>query len=134
MENKIFESQLELVHTSTSGPRPTSQFDLVEEGKKIGMLQLRHTRNAPSIGMPESFGNNIYYEIDSDFQRKGYGKKILALGLDEARKIGLKDVRLTVFEDNIPSQKIVEANGGKMIDKQLNTERNIPVRLYEIKL
>ena len=102
--------------------------------RKTGMLQLRHTRSNPSIGMPESFGNNIYYEIEPEYQNKGYGKKILALGLNEARKIGLKVVRLTVFEDNIPSQKIIETNGGVMIDKQLNTAENIPVRLYEITL
>ena len=91
---------MELIHQLTNGPRPTSQFDLVDDGKKIGMLQLRHTHGSPSLGMPEGFGNNIYYEIEPEYREKGNGKKILALGLDEARKIGLKEVRLTVFEDN----------------------------------
>lgn len=59
-------------------------------------------------------------------------EKILALTLDEARKIGLTEVRLTVFENNLPSRKIIEANGGVMIDEQLNTVENIPVRLYKI--
>ena len=125
---------MELIHQLTNGPRPTSQFDLVDDGKKIGMLQLRHTHGSPSLGMPEGFGNNIYYEIEPEYREKGNGKKILALGLDEARKIGLKEVRLTVFEDNPSSQKIIEANGGVMIDKQLNGETKTMVRLYRIAL
>ncbi len=133
MEKENFESPLELVHLNTSGPRPTSQFDLIEDGKKIGMLQLRHTLSGKSDAMPEGFESNVYYEIESEYQHSGYGKKILTLGLDEARKIGLTEVILTCYEDNIPSQKIIEANGGVVINNQLDKEGAM-VRLYKINL
>jgi predicted acetyltransferase len=105
----------------------------MDDGKKVGKLQLRH-KLGKSDTMPDGFESNIYYEIEPEFQHKGHGKKILALGLLEARKIGLTEVRLTVLEDNIPSQKIIKANGGVLIDTQLHSVENSPVRLYEIKL
>jgi len=55
-------------------------------------------------------------------RNKGYGKKILALGLLETEKIGLKSVLITCDIGNMASEKIIEYNGGKlenMVDDQV---------------
>ena len=40
-----------------------------------------------------------------------YGKRILSLGIEEAKKIGLREVLITCMEDNVGSKKIIESNG-----------------------
>jgi predicted acetyltransferase len=40
---------------------------------------------------------------------------MLALAQDEARKIGLSEIRLTCGRANIASRKIIEKNGGSLI-------------------
>lgn len=60
------------------------------------------------------YGGHIGYEISPSMRNKGYGKKILAIGLVEAKKIGLSKVLLTCDVNNVPSKKIIEHNGGKL--------------------
>ena len=103
---------LQLVFKSLSSNLPTSEFDLMEGcDHKIGFIQIRH-QPSHSEGLPAHMANHIYYEIDPIFRGKGYGKKILTLGLAEAKKIGLREVMIVCAEDNIASKKIIEASGG----------------------
>lgn len=99
-----------LVFKGLVGKLPTSEFDLVEDGQIIGRLQLRH-RPSHADGVPPHMASNVYYEIDPMFRRKGFGTKILRLGLEEAWKIGLRDVIVTCADTNVGSKKIIEANG-----------------------
>lgn len=110
---------MELVLKETSGPLPTSTYYLVDGEKCVGTLQLRH-RPSASPGLPESFVSHIYYQIDEAERRKGYGKEILRLGLDEARKLGLNSVVTICDEDNIGSKRTIESNGGKLEESCIN--------------
>jgi predicted acetyltransferase len=74
----------------------------------LGRLGLRHTLN----DRLRSVGGHIGYEIRPSQRRKGYGRQVCALGLDEARRIGLERVLITCDEDNLGSRRIIEANGG----------------------
>jgi len=102
---------------------PTSEFDLMEDAKKLGRIQIRH-KPTSGDGVPDSFASHIYYEIEKSEQGKGYGTEILRLGLEEAKKIGLKEVILTCYEDNVGSKAIIEKNGGKLLDKCVIEGRN----------
>lgn len=107
---------LHLAFIGFSGKLPTSEYALMENKSKLGFLQIRHRpSHAPSV--PEHMTSHIYYEIDAPFRGKGYGKKILQLGLLEARKIGLKEVFITCDDDNLASKKIIEANGGQFVEE-----------------
>ena len=53
------------------------------------------------------------YMIRPSKRRQGYGKVILRLGLEQARKMGLKRVLVTCDENNIGSKKVIEYNGGQ---------------------
>jgi predicted acetyltransferase len=122
-----------LVHRGTSGRLPTSSFDLVDDaGEVIGFAQLRH-RPSCSDDLPTEAGNNIYYEISEASRGRGYGKALLRLVLDEARRIGLDRVRLTVDDSNPTSRHIVEGAGGVLVAEFTRTtgER---CRLFEIGL
>ncbi len=106
---------MKLILKQVTGPLPTSIYDLIEDGHHIGLLQIRHKASA-SLGLPENFKSNIYYEINENERRKGYGVTILKLGLEEAKKLGLNSVVTICDEDNIGSKKIIEKNGGKLED------------------
>ena len=94
----------------------TSIFDFIVKGKKVGFLQLREKPSA-GVGVPKNLASHIYYEINEEERGKGYGTKLLGLGLQKAKKIGLEDVSVSVMGNNVPSKKIIEKNGGVFIEQ-----------------
>lgn len=92
---------------------PSSEFWLVDHGDYIGRVSIRHRLNETL----EKFGGHIGYTIRPSKRGKGYGNKILELGLEKAKEIGLENVLLTCDVSNTPSVKIIEKNGGKFKDK-----------------
>jgi predicted acetyltransferase len=71
------------------------------------------------VGVPENMANHIYYEINPEYRGKGYGKKILTLGLEKAQELGLDEIYITCMEDNLASKKIIEANGGVFVQETM---------------
>ena len=67
-------------------------------------------------------------------QGQGYGKLILALALDECRRIGLARVLLTCLQDNVASARIIEANGGELENVIADPAGRGPLRRYWIAL
>jgi predicted acetyltransferase len=97
-----------------AGYVPQSDFWLVDNGQYIGRISIRHTLTDHLLNI----GGHIGYDIRSSKRQKGYGTKILALALPRAKELGLDKVLLTCDEINIPSRKIIEANGGLFEDKR----------------
>ena len=60
---------------------------------------------------------HIGYSVVPWKQRRGYATRALALLLPEARREGLDYVELTTDPDNLPSQKVVTANGGVLVKR-----------------
>jgi predicted acetyltransferase len=111
-----------LKHKETYGRLPTSEYQLVDNDCVVGKIQIRH-KPSHGVGVPENMASHIYYEILPEYRKKGYGRKILELGLNEAKKIGLSEVYITCMEDNLGSKKIIEANGGVFVeDAIINTQ------------
>lgn len=84
-----------------------------EEDNLIGIIALRHdlTENL------KKFGGNIGYGINTKYRKKGHGTQMLNLCLEEAKKIGLKEVLLTCNDKNLGSIGVIENNKGKLKDK-----------------
>ena len=57
-------------------------------------------------------GGHVGYSIAPQWRRQGHATRMLAAGLDECRRIGLRHVLLTCRADNEPSRKVILANGG----------------------
>jgi predicted acetyltransferase len=124
---------MKLVHRSTSGPLPTSSYDLVDDaGRVLGFAQLRH-RPSCNPDLPPEAANHIYYEIAEPHRGQGHGKTLLRLVLIEARHIGLKRVRLTVTDDNATSRHIVEGAGGQLVG-EFTSRTGETYRLFEVSL
>lgn len=105
-----------------------SEFWLIEDGKYIGKIFIRHK---PSGRTPE-IASHIYYEIRSTERKKGYGTEILKQGLGEAKQLGLSDVIITCQKDNTPSKLIIEKNGGVFIDEVSIPHDPVPFLKYRI--
>lgn len=120
-----------LKHKETSGRLPTSEYELFDNNIIIGKIQIRH-KPSHGVGIPESMASHIYYEIFPKYRSMGYGKNILNLGLEEAKKIGLTEIFITCMEDNINSKKIIEANGGIFVKSVLVPEEDKKILKYKI--
>jgi predicted acetyltransferase len=109
-----------------------SEYEAVVDGKIIGRAQLRHKPSKSNI-MPEGFENHIFYEIKPEFRNKGYATETLRLLLKEAKKLGLNEVIITIASDNVPSQKVAEANGAILVDEKPAKDGTI-YRKYKVNL
>ncbi len=93
-------------------PVPSSLHWLVAGEVFVGELSFRHELN-PQLRLS---GGHIGYGIRPSLWGRGFGKRLLALGLDRARAHGLPQVLLTCHDDNLASAKVIEANGGVLED------------------
>jgi predicted acetyltransferase len=109
---------------------PFSVFWLVDGDEFIGETHVRHQLNDYLI----KEGGHVGYGIRPARQRRGYGKLILALALDECRRIGLRRVLLTCLQDNLASARIIEANGGALENVIADPAGRGPLRRYWIAL
>lgn len=122
-----------LKHNETSVRLPTYGYELFDGDVVVGTIQIRH-KPSHGVGIPESMASHIYYEILPEYRSKGYGKQILALGLEEAKRTGLKEVFITCMEDNIGSKKIIEANGAVFVGGAMIPEEGKKMLKYRILL
>lgn len=60
---------------------------------------------------------NLGYAVRPSLQRQGYAKKICALQLDQMRQMGFASVLVMAGEANEGSWRVIEANGGVLINK-----------------
>jgi predicted acetyltransferase len=96
----------------------------------VGTIRLRHKLN-PAL---EQIGGHIGYEVRPTKRRQGYGTQMLALTLEQARRLGLERVLITCDTDNIGSARIIEKNGGRLFDQIRVTGRGKLASRYWIDL
>lgn len=94
------------------GIPPQQTYLLLKDGKLVvGEIRFR-----PSLMPPyEKYAGHIGYNIRPDQRGRGYATRQLALLLEEARKIHLVGVSLTIEDDNPASVRVIEKNGGKLL-------------------
>ena len=90
-----------------------------ESGQLVGMLDIRHPLNEYLL----QFGGNIGYSVRPSQRRKGYATEMLALGLEECRKLGLDRALVTCDKTNIGSAKTIQKNGGVLENEVLEGDR-----------
>jgi predicted acetyltransferase len=109
---------------------PFSVFWLVEGDEFIGETHLRRQLNDYLL----KEGGHVGYGIRPARQRQGYGRLILALALEECRRLGLRRVLVTCLQDNVASARIIEANGGELENVIADPAGRGPLRRYWITL
>jgi predicted acetyltransferase len=109
---------------------PFSVFWLVEGDEFIGEASIRHELTAHLL----KEGGHVGYGIRPSRQRQGYGRLILALALEECRRLGIERVLVTCLQDNVASARVIEANGGELENVIDDPAGRGPLRRYWISL
>jgi predicted acetyltransferase len=87
---------------------PASIFWYVSGEHYLGVLVIRHELTA---ALARS-GGHVGYSIAPAWRRQGHATRMLAAGLVECRRLGLRRILLTCDSGNEPSRKVILANGG----------------------
>lgn len=91
---------------------PQTTYWLYADGVPVGVSKLRdHLTDAL-----RKVGGHIGYCIRPSQRGKGYGNIILKKTLEEAKKKNITEVLITCHNGNIPSRRVIEANGGVLQD------------------
>lgn len=96
----------------TDGQSRSFHYWAVENGKFIGEFQLRTEFTEKVLCDIGSIG----YAVRVSEQGKGYGTKILRLGLEIAKKHEMEKVLFTINEENAASIHVCEKLGGEWMD------------------
>jgi len=95
------------------GRVPATFFIAEVDGEIIGRASIRHELNT----FLTNYGGHIGYGVRPQFRRRGYATEILRQSLDYIRGLGVDDVLMTCFDENIGSAAVIEAAGGQLENK-----------------
>lgn len=94
---------------------PATLFFLVESesSRILWAIDIRHHIEHEYL---RKYGGHIGYGIRPSERRKWYATKMLALWLEEARKLWIDRVMVSCHDDNAWSARVIESNGGILQD------------------
>jgi predicted acetyltransferase len=85
------------------------------DGGFCGSINLRWQDGTPEL--PPYCLGHIGYAVVPWKQRRGYATEALRQVLPLAREVGLPYVEITTNPDNVASQRVIEANGGVLVER-----------------
>jgi predicted acetyltransferase len=105
------------------------------DGEFCGSIGLRWQRATEALP-PHCLGH-IGYAVVPWKQRRGYAKRALHEMLHEATAEGLRYVEITTDLDNVASQRVIEANGGVLVEEfvtppSLGSKRELRYRVHTL--
>jgi predicted acetyltransferase len=87
---------------------PSTLFWYVSGRHYLGTLVVRHELTPELLEV----GGHIGYHVVAPWRRQGHATRMLAAGLEECRRLGLRKVLVTCDADNEWSRRVIRANGG----------------------
>ena len=96
-------------------PRLPGYTQWMWDGEFCGAIGLRWQPDTTQL--PPYCLGHIGYSVVPWKRQRGYATRALQLLLPQARSEGLAYVELTSDADNIASQRVIEANGGELIER-----------------
>ena len=109
---------------------PDTHYWLVRDGRILGTIRLRHRL----VEHLEIEGGHIGYDVRPSERRRGCARQMLARVLPKARAMGLPRVLVTCDRDNVPSARVIRANGGELHSEVVSPDSGKPVQRYWIEL
>lgn len=112
--------------TVRKGTVPATTFIVVsQEGSLIGMISIRHQLNDYLF----HFGGHVGYSVRESERQKGLATEMLAMALNECKKLKISRILITCDKDNIASAKTILNNGG-ILENELLEEKKIKQRYW----
>ncbi|NIK79462.1 putative acetyltransferase [Paenibacillus castaneae] len=106
---------------------PDSTFWLVAEDQKIiGAVNIRYRLTEHLL----QSGGHIGYGIRPSERQKGYATKLLALALEEARRLGIQRALVVCDEHNEASARTIVRNGGVPDSSYIEENGNVIKRYW----
>lgn len=85
------------------------------DGAFCGVVNVRWQPG--TMELPPTCLGHVGYSVAPWRRRRGYATRALALFLPDLRAEGLPYVDLTTDETNVASQRVIEANGGTLVER-----------------
>ena len=110
-----------------NGLVPDSTFFCLEEesGEIVGAINIRHYLN----DYLRMYGGHIGDGVRPSRRREGIATEMIALALEECRKLGIERVLMTCDKDNIGSARSIQKNGG-VLENEVDDEGEILQRYW----
>jgi predicted acetyltransferase len=123
-----------LLPDGSTAPRLPGYRRWIWDGEFCGAIGFRWQPGTPELP-PHCLGH-IGYSVVPWKRNRGYAKEALRLLLPEVRGEGLPYVEITTDVENVPSQRVIEANGGVLVDRFLKPAAygGTPCLRYRIQL
>lgn len=85
------------------------------DGEFCGAIGFRWQPGTSAL--PDHVLGHVGYAVVPWKRGQGHATRALALLLPEARAVGLPYLELTTEPDNVPSQRVILTNGGRMVER-----------------
>lgn len=115
------------VKDTTGGLVPDSTFFCLDEdrGLIVGAVNIRHYLNEELL----LNGGHIGDGVRPSERRKGIATQMIALALDECRKLGIKKVLMVCDKGNVGSAKSIQNNGG-ILENEIEVDGVVEQRYW----
>ena len=108
------------------------EYNILEDSSVVGKATLRLIATKADI-IPEGFQSNIYYEVSEVSRNRGVATETLRQLKTKAKENSLTELILNVMKSNTASKKVIENNGGTLIDEAKGDD-GIIYQKYQINL
>jgi predicted acetyltransferase len=85
------------------------------DGEFCGAIGFRWQPGTSAL--PAHVLGHIGYSVVPWKRRRGYATHALGVFMDDVRREGMEYVEITTDPDNVPSQRVIEANGGVLVER-----------------
>lgn len=119
--HELYNSPTLRLADGTEVPRLPAHDFWISDGEFCGRISFRFQPGTEEL--PPTAMGHIGYTIVPWKRRLGYATHALRLILPVARGEGFSRVQLTCDEENVPSQKVILANGGVLVGKIEHQDR-----------
>jgi len=99
-----------------TAPRLPFHLFWIWDGEFCGSIKLRFQPGTEDL--PPYCLGHVGYSVVPWKQRRGYATTALRRMLPLARTEGLRRIQITCREDNLPSRRVIEANGGTVFKSE----------------
>jgi len=89
---------------------PSSTLWLVDQGELVGVTNIRHFLNDNIMHC----GGHIGLGIRPSYRGKGLGSLLMKLSIVYIRNMGINEIHIHCYKNNLASSKAITANGGQL--------------------